>query len=192
MLTNDLKRCAMRYFVVVFTIVLLNVGNPADIYGQVITNMTEADIEEAIVIGLNRKDVELYKIQGKARFSWPPVIGYYTTPWLRVALAANNEKKRYQSFGRDDVTPEMLAPSVTVLAPAGRTSEQTSVADVITVIIMPRNSDDRSQAIHPTTSLELTYELKNLFGFTAEGIGMRAMFPISVLSEDNEIHVVFN
>jgi hypothetical protein len=161
--------------------------------GQVLTEMTAYEIQAAIKRGIEEENLRPYKIQGKARFSWPPIVGFYTTPFMRVAMAAKHAQERYQPFDESDVTPEMIAPELQVIAPskpaAGRGVE---VANVVAIVIMPRDSDDRSQAIHPTTSVEMTSEYKNLFGFTTEGRGILATFPLSLLSENNEIHVVFD
>jgi hypothetical protein len=50
---------------------------------------------------------------------WPPRIAVYTTPYLRVALAANAAKKRYCPFTVGDVTPEMVAPEIHFYAAEG-------------------------------------------------------------------------
>jgi hypothetical protein len=61
------------------------------------------NIDEAIQFGLKSKNIELYKLPAPARWSWPPRVGGYTTPFLRVALAANAAKRKYKTSAAVDV-----------------------------------------------------------------------------------------
>lgn len=158
---------------------------------QIVRDMTPDRIREAIALGVSSKELGPYKIQEKARWSWPPLIAFYTTPFLRVALAANAAKKRYQPFKEADVTPEMIAPEIQVYAPS-HSLEGTAVANVVTIIVLPYKSQDTSQAVHPTRTMEASVEYKNLFGFSGEGSGMVAAFPLEAWTEKNEVHVVFD
>jgi hypothetical protein len=158
---------------------------------QIVRDMTPAQVQQAIDFGTKAKNLSAYGIQEKAKFSWPPVIAAYTTPFLRVALAAHEAKKKYKAFSPADVTPDMLTPDIQVYA-SSKSLEGTAIANVETVVILPHKSEDRSQAIHPTRTTEATTEYKNLFGFTGEGRGIVAVFPIDVWTEANEIHVVFD
>src|SRR6266852_2889069 len=83
---------------------------------QVVHDMTPDRIREAIELGTKSKELSPYRIQEKARWSWPPLIAVYTTPFLRVALAANAAKRQYHAFTEADVTPEMTAPEIHVYA----------------------------------------------------------------------------
>jgi len=153
--------------------------------------MTPVQVQQAIDFGAQAKKLSAYRIQEKAKFSWPPLIAVYTTPFLRVALAAHEAKKKYKAFSPADVTPDMLTPDIQVYA-SSQSLEGTAIANVETVVILPHKSEDRSQAIHPTRTTEATTEYKNLFGFTGEGRGIVAAFPIDVWTEGNEVHVVFD
>ncbi len=62
--------------------------------GQIVQEMTPERIREAIALGAKSKELTAYKIQEEARWSWPPEIGVFTTPFLRVALAAHTAKSR--------------------------------------------------------------------------------------------------
>jgi hypothetical protein len=134
---------------------------------QIVRDMSPDQIREAISIGNKAKDLGAYRIQEKARWSWPPLIGFYTTPFLRVALAANVAKKHYKVFKENDVTKEMLAPEIQVYAPSHAAG--TDIANVETIVVMPGKSKDRSLAIQPRTITDATEEYKNLFGFSGEG-----------------------
>ena len=70
---------------------------------QIVEDMTPEFIRNAIAIGIKEKDVSWYRIKEKASFSWPPLVAFYTTPFLRVVLAANEAKKHYKTFTEADV-----------------------------------------------------------------------------------------
>lgn len=152
---------------------------------------SKISVEEAIAHGNKQKNVDLYKLQAPARFSWPPRVGGFTTPFLRIALAANAAKKKYKTFGPSDVTAEMLAPEIHIIA-SSQSAGGTAVANVETIVVLPKGIKDPSKAIQPTRTFPLDEQYQNLYGFTAEGRGMIAVFPLSILREDNEVRVVFD
>jgi hypothetical protein len=158
---------------------------------QIVRDMTPERIREAIGFGTKSRDLGWYRIQEKARFTWPPLIAVYTTPFLRVALAANAAKKQYKTFAEADVTPDMIKPEIVVFAES-HAVQGADIANVETIVVLPHKSKDASQAIHPTEMKDASQEYKNLLGFTGEGKGMVAFFPIDAWSEDNDVRVVFD
>lgn len=161
------------------------------IHAQIIRDMTPERIREAIALGTKAKDLGWYKVQEKARFSWPPLIAYYTTPFLRVALAANDAKQHYKTFTASDVTPDMTTPQIVVYAPS-QAVEGAEIANVETIVVLPHNAKDPSRAVHPAEQKDASEEYKNLVGFTGEGRGIVAIFPIDVWQEGSDVHVVFD
>jgi hypothetical protein len=147
--------------------------------------------DDAIQYGLKQKNVELYRLQAPARWSWPPRVGGFTTPFLRVALAANAAKSKYKTFTSADVSADLLAPEVHIVA-SSQDAGGGAIANVETIVVLPKGSKDPSKAIQPLRTQPLNEEYKNLLGFTAEGRGMIAVFPLSILREDNEVRVVFD
>jgi len=57
---------------------------------------------------------------------------------------------------------------------------------------MPYQSKDPSAAIQPTGTQDVTEDDWNLMGAVAKGRKSMAVFPLSVLSENNGIRVVFD
>jgi hypothetical protein len=161
-------------------------------WAQVVQEMTPALIQEAI----ERGKESCYSLKSSAVHAgfFGVEIACFTTPYSRVVGAAKAAKKKYKPFTAADVTQEMLVPEVHILVPAFvDASEQGAAAsNVEAVVIMPKGSKDRTQALHPSASGELTAEFKNLAGAEWEGRGIRATFPLSVLSEANEVHVVYD
>jgi hypothetical protein len=175
-------------FIVICVILVIACGAAQ---AQIVRTMSPDRIQEAISFGANSKDLRPYRIQEKARWSWPPLIAFYTTPFLRVALAANNAKKHYKPFGEADVTPEMLVPEIQVYAPS-QAVQGTEIANVETIVLMPSKSTDRNLAIQPKTMSSATEEYKNLYGYSGTGTSKLAAFPVDVWQEGNEVHVVFD
>jgi len=64
--------------------------------------------------------------------------------------------------------------------------------DVKAVVVMPKKSKDRSAAVLPTDRLDLDSRYQNLLGASFEAKGMVARFPLSALSEANEVRVVYD
>jgi len=172
-------------------LLLLISGMTGVTQAQIIREMTPERIREAIAFGARSKDLGWYRVQEKARFTWPPQIAAYTTPFLRVALAANAAKKQYKAFSEADVTPDMIRPEIVVYAES-KDVGGAAIANVLTIVILPHNSKEVSQAIHPISVKNASEEYKNLAGFTGEGTGLVAIFPIDVWNENNDLRVVFD
>jgi hypothetical protein len=169
------------------------VGCVATAQAQIVSDMTPERIREAIGLGSGTKELKPYVVQEKtSAFKWSgPVIAVYTTPFLRVALAANAAKRQYVQFSETDVTQQMTAPEIHVFAPSVPAGG-TRIANVKTIVLIPVGSKDLSQTIRPKQMLEATQEYKNLFGFTGQGQAQLAVFPLDAWHEGNEIHVVFD
>ena len=161
---------------------------------QVVTEMTPELIEDARAKAEDAdRDEALYPVHERGRFMHGPVAGSFTTPYSRVVLAAIEAKETYRTFAATDVTDQMLAPELVIHGlsqPVGRDEEP--IANVRAIVIMPKDSKDRSEAIQPTTSEEWTSEYQNLFGAEFAGQNMTATFPLELLTEDYEVHVVFD
>jgi hypothetical protein len=108
-----------------------------------------------------------------------------------VALAANAAKKQYRAFTEANVTPEMIAPEIQIYA-ASQSLGGAAIANAQTIVVLPHNSKDTNRAVHPTRMNEASEEYKNLFGFSGEGRGIVAVFPLEVWTENNEVQIVFD
>jgi hypothetical protein len=121
----------------------------------------------------------------------------FTTPYSRVAFAAREARKKYAPFTELQVTPEMVAPVVEVMAwpqnsfvfGSGKTGPPISVSRIV---IMPAKGKDPSQAIQPSEQVDLDRSYSNLLGATWEARGILARFPLAVVSVGNEVRVVYD
>lgn len=155
---------------------------------QVVTEMTPELVKAAIAAG----GESCYRIKTKVMMDARPAacIG---TPYSRVAGAAGEARKKYQPFAEADVTPEMLAPQVTVAVfPQNRLYNKGGMVSVEAVVVMPAKSKDRAAAILPTQQAQLDEKYQNLYGAQFEARGMMATFPLSVLDEKNELRIVYD
>jgi hypothetical protein len=179
---------------------------------QVVNEMTPQTIAEAIKAG-DKGDVADGVINKSSGFSWGSIhIATFSTPFMRVAMAARQAKKAYQKFTPVDVTPEMLTPELQVYAwpqvngtdkprrdPVGGhpiyDSAATGAINVTAIVITPRKGNQEQKmaaAIHPMRFEEMTALWQNLFGADIRTLGMLAAFPLSALSEENEVHVIYD
>jgi hypothetical protein len=163
---------------------------------RVVSEMTPQVIEEAIKAGAHGS-VSDGKLTRSSGFSWGSAhIATFSTPYMRVASAAQYAKKTYQKFTAADVTPDMIQPELHVYAwSQGARTGGPSATSVQAIVITPRkgsNDQKADHAIQSTRFEDLPAVLQNIFGAQAAGSGRMAVFPLSALSEDNEIHVVYD
>jgi hypothetical protein len=155
---------------------------------QVVADMTSAEIAAAVIVGERNKvpagDVS-YPSWGMIKVT----IATFSTPFMRVAAAARQAKREYRAFGPDDITAEMTAPELHVYA------WPVAGAEVQAVVITPKGLDKEERlaaATHASRLEPLPATFQNWFGATFEGVGKMAVFPLSVLTKDHEVHIVYN
>ena len=163
------------------------------IEAQVVTEMTPERIREAIA-DTNTKGC--YPLKSSGKWLHGEDSGCFSTPYSRVAQAARSAREKYQTFKEADATPEMLAPVVEIVAfsPSSFIMGRGRVGpplDLEAVVVMPRKSKDRAAAILPTVQTDVDQAYQNLLGARFEAKAIRASFPLTVLSEENEIRFVY-
>jgi hypothetical protein len=194
------------------TYVLAVLTVPRVLQAQVVTEMTPQLIAEAIKAG-EKGDISDGVIKKSSGWSWGSIhIATFSTPYMRVATAARQAKKAYKKLTPADVTPEMIAPELHVYAwpqvngpnqphrdPVGGNaiydSAPPGAVNVTTIVVTPRKGSQEKKmeaAIHPTQFKEMPTTWQNLFGAEIGTLGMFATFPLSVLSEQNEVHVIYD
>jgi hypothetical protein len=152
--------------------------------------MTPVAVAEAIKEGTTAKSVRFYTARG-GPFEIGANIGVaYSTPYVRVAFAANEAKRRYKRFTEADVTDELKAPELRVYAPAWAGSDRRTIVSPEAIVVL--QGGDKGSIIQPTSTQEITEEFQNLFGAKTDGHSMVATFPLSMLKDGNTIRVVWN
>jgi hypothetical protein len=202
-----------RKWLVMFTITIATVAASKNLYGQrVVNEMTPQLVAEAIKAG-EKGDIADGVITKSSGWSWGSIhIATFSTPYMRVAMAARHAKKAYRKFTPADVTPEMIAPELHVYAwpqvngadkptrdPLGGNAIYDSApvggVNVTAIVITPRKGKQEEKmaaAIHPVRFEQMTALWQNLFGAEIRTFGMVATFPLAVLSEENEVHIIYN
>jgi hypothetical protein len=172
-----------------FALAVILAAAPPNAVAQIVTDMTPERIAEAIAAGEKNKVAsgEMWESSG---WAWGRAhIATFSTPFMRVAAAARQAKREYRKFTPADVTEDMVAQELHIYAwPKADISVQA-------VVITPRrgNREEKAAAsIHSERFIEIPMVFQNLFGAEFEGVGQMAVFPLSALSKDNEVHVVYS
>jgi len=181
---------------VIAVMVVVTVASPPLHGREIVTEMTADRIAEAIKAG-ERGDIASGQLIQSSGWSWGSIhIATFSTPFMRVAAAARQAKREYRKFTPDQVTPEMVAPELHVYAWSQAATESgPEAANVSAIVITPRKGskeDKDARAVHPLRFEDIPTQFQNLFGATFEGRGRMAVFPLSALSEDNEVRVVYD
>jgi hypothetical protein len=164
---------------------------------QIVLAMTPERIEEAIRLAADDKAavrfLDAYVLQPRAGWGNGPLIGRFSTPFARLVQAALSARKRGSAFTSGDVTPDLIAPQLHIVATAQKTpADDTLVATVQSVVLAPRGGKDPVGVIEPLRTVELTTDYQNLTGTTFTGAGIVAIFPLTALTASSEIRVVFD
>jgi hypothetical protein len=161
----------------------------AEAQQHIVQEMTPERITEAITAG-ERNKVSTGEMWESSGWAWGRAhIATFSTPFMRVAAAARQAKREYRKFNAADVTPEMIAPELHVYA------WPKAAIDVQAVVITPRKGgreEKEARSVHPERFVEIPMAFQNMFGAEFEGVGRMAVFPLSALSDDHEVHVVYS
>jgi hypothetical protein len=155
--------------------------------GGVVTEMTPERIQEAIAYGAQQKKVDLPLVKaGPARC-------VLSTPYLRVARAASEAKRKYKTFAAADVDDEMKAPTVHVVCSSvcvvPDCSKSYGFASVQTIVITDKGGAGPTQPLK-AEPMPVTYS--NAFGAHDEAEGLLAIFPMAALQPGRELHIVLD
>jgi hypothetical protein len=148
-------------------------------------------VNEAIRLGQSKK-VRPYLLTCHFFFEMTDVWGNFTTPFLRVAIAASEAKEKFKIFGPSDVTEEMLAPVLIVtVSPIVGNKFTDSHSGAEHVVIKKRGTNDPADAIQPTTIKPFDETYTTAGGGTITLQGLVATFPLNAFREGQEIFFLF-
>jgi hypothetical protein len=169
-------------------VVVLAAGN-ALAQPKVAADLTPDQVKAAIA---DTKNDGCYGLRAGRALMAKIAVGCFTTPYSRVVMAAQAAKKKYKPFTEADVTPEIVAPGELHIHAFAGDPVGPGMANVQAVVIMPKGAKDQAKAVQPTKSEEATAEYKNAMGAEFEGKSVTATFPLEMLSEANEVHIVYD
>jgi hypothetical protein len=164
---------------------------------QLVTTLAPADIDSAIQLADDeqalRKFLDMYVIQLRAGWGTGPLIGVFTTPFSRVARAAAAARKNGEAFSASDVTADMAAPEVHVIATEQPLAPgENELASIEAVFVAPQATRDTAGSMKPIKTSDLKSEYQRLYGLTFDKTGVVAVFPLEVVSRPSWIHVTFS
>jgi hypothetical protein len=163
----------------------------------VVAGLTSDQIQEALELAADDKAahklLESYVVQSRAGWGNGPLIGSFSTPFARVIQAALAARKLGKPFTIADVTPDVIVPELHVIATAQDPAlDAPDIAAVQSVVVAARGNKNPGDAIQPVKTTELTNEYQTMYGLALREPGVVAVFPLNVLSANNEIRVVFD
>ena len=191
----------MRYSIAVALAACLLVVSAFAQVPSLASALTPRQVQEAIDWGTGKIKINGKKLEGNQHFQITEY-GVYSgafllTPFLRVAVAAQEAKTNYAPFGPAEAAALLTDSLCYVVAypydrGPGRASELERYASVERMLIMPRNSDDASKAIQPVWTKPYTNTLKNQLGLTMETVTLTAAFPCEAVTPANDVIYILN
>jgi hypothetical protein len=162
--------------------------------------LTRQQTQEAIDWGMGTIKVDGNALTGNQQFQITEY-GYdagafLLTPYLKVAIAAQDAKRAGQPFGlaqAADVLNDTLCDVVAFPYDRGPRweSEMDRFASVERVMLVPRTSEDPKHAIQPVRTNHLVNTSKTHAGLKRESITMVAGFPCEAVTSANDLLVIF-
>ncbi len=160
--------------------------------GEIVGAITPSQVKEAIAFGTNAKKVQLYRLSSHMG----RVTCGFSTPFLRIAMAAREAKKNYKPFTETDANGAFAGPFVEIACPStfvgGSGPEAKRIfANVQNVVITGKGGS--SDAVQPTKTEAMPETYQNAFGLKIEASGLLATFPVEAFKKPGaEIHVIYD
>ena len=159
-------------------------------------------IDAALALGQQSKSVSPIALGRRKglleRFSdWKkdPGIAFFTTPYVRVALAAEDARRKLKPIAAGNISAWMLEPVLTVYVPQYEDLGGGRVTNTIPehVVIRAVGSSAPNAAVQPigTRPYDESKDWIVQVGETRTGDGLIADFPLQSLKVGNEFYVVF-
>lgn len=163
---------------------------------QVAAALTGEQIEEAIRLASDekaaRKFLLAYIVQARSGMGEGPRIGYFSTPYSRIVLAALAARKEGKPFGTTDVDERLIAPQLHVVALNLPAAYDPTRAMVREIVIVARPGPSSGEVIEPTSRTLATPEHHRLYEITPENEdAVVAMFPIAALAAGKDLRVSY-
>lgn len=145
-------------------------------------------VDEAIKLG-QTKNVEPYPI----KFLMVRM-GSFTTPYLRVAMAAAKAHKMLlKPFDTSMVTDEMLEDVLVVMAFPVMGKKMNDPHESVThIVIKKKGSKDPKDVVQPLSEEPYGESASNLYGAKIEEQGIVAKFPLATLQEGSAFCFIYD
>jgi hypothetical protein len=161
----------------------------------VLADLTQETTQEAIRLGADeraaRKFLQAYVLQTRTGVGNGPLLGYWSTPFARVVLAAAAARKEGKTFAVSDVAPELRRPEIYVLIFPQPAAYEVILAAVQAVVVV-RRSGDQETVITPVSAGEATKGEVAVYGVPSQINAMVFSFPLSAAVSDSAVKVTFS
>lgn len=163
---------------------------------QLLVNVTPVQIEEALQLASDekaaRKFLQSYVVQRHSGIGTGPLLGYFSTPFSRIVLAALAARKEGKDFASSDVSPELLVPELHVFVLSQTAAYDPVPARMEAVVIASRTSNDADAIVRPVRAVPASRQDYLLYGVTAGDGSTVAIFPLSAIGAGKNIRVIFS
>ena len=162
-----------------------------------IVDLTPERVGEALALAADeaaaRKMLEAYTVQTRAGWGKGPLLGGFSTPFSRVVQAALAARKNGRTLTAADISSDLLAPELHVVALSQRSANLEEMARVRTVALAERGTLNAAGArIEPARIVELNTEYQTKYGTTFQGSGLVAIFPLRSVPPQAQIRIIYD
>jgi len=148
-------------------------------------------VDDAIKLGLSKKKYGPYEI-GKKMIGIKFTYATMLTPYIRVAMAASDARRKMMTFTRDNVTAEMLEPVAVCYIPPLMGDK---VGDIHRsaehIIIKKIKSKDPKDVIQPIKIVKEDKTFSTPLGVKVTKQAVWATFPLEALKEGFEFTIMY-
>jgi hypothetical protein len=151
--------------------------------------LTPETVQQAIDWGTGKTKINGEKLPSDG-YMVDTYIHWYT-PFLRVALAAQEAQKTFRQFGPADVSAILADPLChAVVLPWPLISPTNRYNNPERIVITPEKSEDLSKVIEATWTKPYINTLKNSMGLVLETRTLTAAFPCDALTPKTEFVLI--
>lgn len=148
-------------------------------------------VDDAIKLGSSKKKYGPYKIAKKMigiKFAY----GTMLTPYIRVAMAASEAKRKMMPFTRDSVTKEMLEPVALCYIPPLMGDKVDDIhRSAEHIIIRKGKSKDPKDVIQPIKVVKEDKTFSTALGVKVTKQAIYATFPLEALKEGFQFTIMY-
>lgn len=160
---------------------------------EVVLEMTPQRVTHALRVGAAQVVTPaMYRLKGGPRemFRDPRVV-FFNTPFSRAVREAFSAKQEFRTIEPDALAP-LLEPYVEVYAPADMVQAsrwtRASITGVRKIVVTgPKGANP----VHATKEDARVERFHNTVGAEWEAQGLTARFPLTVVTPDAEVHVIY-
>jgi hypothetical protein len=118
-------------------------------------------------------------------------IAIATTPFMRVVAATQRAAGRYKRLKPEDIAPALLKPELHFYVRDWGWGWGNAVETVVITNRQGKPAEKFASAVHPIVFEEVPESIRDLLDGSPDQRWRMAVFPLDLLNENRELHVVF-